>query len=90
VFVFFSTKIYRTQRPVAPCKERYFEVPYVPSMYLAEFDSNPVVLGSVADPDPGSGTILTPGSGMGKKLGSGSGVINPENISDNVETIFWV
>jgi hypothetical protein len=57
-------------------------------MYLAEFDSNPVVLGSAADPDPGSGTILTPGSGMGKKLGSGSGMINPENISDNVETIF--
>jgi hypothetical protein len=26
---------------------------------------------SVADPDPGSGAFLTPGSGMGKKSGSG-------------------
>ncbi len=34
---------------------------------LAEFDSNLVVLGSVADPDAGSGTFLTPGSGIGKK-----------------------
>jgi hypothetical protein len=26
---------------------------------------------SVADPDPGSGALLNPGSGMGKKSGSG-------------------
>jgi hypothetical protein len=26
-----------------------------------------MVLNSVADPDPGSGAFLTPGSGMGKK-----------------------
>ncbi len=73
MFVFFSTKIYRTQRPVVPCKERFSKY----SMYLAEFDSNLVVLGSVADPDPGSGTFLTPGSGMGKKL-------DPEHISGSV------
>jgi hypothetical protein len=33
--------------------------------------------GSVADPDPGFGAFLTPGSGMGKKTGSGSGIIFP-------------
>ena len=27
---------------------------------------------SVADPDPGSGAFLTPGSGMGRKSGSGT------------------
>jgi hypothetical protein len=34
----------------------------------------------VADPDPESGAFLTPGSGMGKKLGSGSGMNNPDQI----------
>jgi hypothetical protein len=29
---------------------------------------------TVADPDPGSVAFLTPGSGMGKKSGSGSGM----------------
>jgi hypothetical protein len=29
------------------------------------------VIHSVADPDPVSGAFLTPGSGMGKKSGSG-------------------
>ncbi len=29
---------------------------------------------SVADPDPGSGAFLTPGSGMGRKSTSGSGI----------------
>jgi hypothetical protein len=33
---------------------------------------------SVADPDPDSGAFLTPGSGMGKK--SGSGMNNPDHI----------
>jgi hypothetical protein len=32
-------------------------------------ESVKVVLSSVADPDPGSGAFLTPGSGMGKKSG---------------------
>ncbi len=31
--------------------------------------------------DPGSGTFLTPGSGMGKKLGSGFRMNNPDRIS---------
>ena len=40
--------------------------------------------------DPGSGAFLTPKSGMGKKSGSGSGMNNPDHISENLETIFWV
>jgi hypothetical protein len=31
---------------------------------------------------------MDPGSGMGKKLGSGSGMNNPDHISENLETIF--
>jgi hypothetical protein len=27
---------------------------------------------------------------MGKKSGSGSGINNPDNISESLETIFWV
>jgi hypothetical protein len=30
--------------------------------------------------DPGSCGFLTPGSGMGKKSGSGSGMNNPDHI----------
>jgi hypothetical protein len=45
---------------------------------------------SVADPDPGSGAFLTPGSGMDKKSGSGSGMNNPDHIFESLETIFWV
>jgi hypothetical protein len=41
------------------------------------------------DPDPGSGAFLTPGSRMGKKSGSGSGMINPDHISKSLENIFW-
>jgi hypothetical protein len=36
---------------------------------------------SVADPDPGFGACLTPGSGIGKKSGSGSWMNNPDHIS---------
>ncbi len=43
----------------------------------------------VADPDPGSGAFLTPGSGIGKKSGSGSGINNPDYISESLITIFW-
>jgi hypothetical protein len=32
---------------------------------------------------------LTPGYGIGKKSGSGSGMNNPDHISDSLETIFW-
>jgi hypothetical protein len=50
-------------------------------------------LGSVADPDPGSGAFLTPGSGVGKKSdpdpASRSGMNNPDHISERLETIFW-
>jgi hypothetical protein len=37
---------------------------------------------SVADPDPGSGAFLTPGSGIGKNFntGSRSGMNNPDHI----------
>jgi hypothetical protein len=45
---------------------------------------------SVADPDSGSGAFLTPGSGIGKKLGSGSGMTNPDHISESLRTIFWI
>ncbi len=45
---------------------------------------------SVADPDPGSGAFLTPGSGMSKKSGSGSGMNNPDHISESLETSFGV
>jgi hypothetical protein len=47
---------------------------------------------SVADPDPGSGDFLTPGSGMGEKQhldpGSGSGMNNPDHISESLEINF--
>ncbi len=45
---------------------------------------------NVADPDPGSGAFLTPGSGMGKKSRSGSGMNIPDHISESLETILWV
>jgi hypothetical protein len=38
---------------------------------------------------PGSAAFLTPGSGMGKKSGSGYGMNNTEYISESLETIFW-
>ncbi len=40
----------------------------------------------IRDPVP----FLTPGSGMGKKSGSGSGMNNPYPISENLETNFRV
>jgi hypothetical protein len=47
---------------------------------------------SVADPYPESGAFLTldPGSGMGKKSKSGSGISILDHISESLETIFWV
>jgi hypothetical protein len=39
--------------------------------------------------DPGSGVFDPgPGSEMGKKSGSGSGMNNPNHISESIETIF--
>jgi hypothetical protein len=46
------------------------------------------MLYSVADPDPGSGAFLAPGSGISKK--SGSGMNNPDHISENLKNNFWV
>jgi hypothetical protein len=48
------------------------------------------VISNVADPDPGSGHLLTPGSEMGKKSRSGSGMNIPDHISESLGTIFWV
>jgi hypothetical protein len=50
----------------------------------------PIHFSSGADPDPGSGAFLTPGSGLGKKSRSGSGMNIPDLISESLETIFWV
>jgi hypothetical protein len=33
---------------------------------------------------------LNPGSGMGKKSRSGSGMNNPDHISESLKTIVWV
>jgi hypothetical protein len=44
---------------------------------------------SVADQDPRSVAFLTPGSWMGKRAGFGSGSNNPD-ISESLETIFWI
>jgi hypothetical protein len=44
---------------------------------------------SVADPNPGSGASLTPGSGIrdgGKKSGSGMNI--PDHFSESLETVF--
>jgi hypothetical protein len=49
-----------------------------------------IIVSSAADPDPRSGAFLTPGSGMGIKLGSESGMNNSDHISESLETIFWV
>ncbi len=47
-----------------------------------------IYMTSVADPDPGSGGFLNPGSRMGKKSRSGSGMSFPHHISESLETIF--
>jgi hypothetical protein len=44
----------------------------------------------LAHPDPGPFGPLDPGSGMGKKSGSGPGLNNSDYISDSLETIFCV
>jgi hypothetical protein len=51
---------------------------------------------SVADPDPGYGAFLTPGSGIGKKSirypdpESGSGMNTWYHMSESLENFFWV
>jgi hypothetical protein len=39
---------------------------------------------------PGSGALLTSGSGMGKNQDPGSGMNNPDHISESLKTFFWV
>ncbi len=50
--------------------------------------------GSVADPDPGSGAFLTPGSGIRGpewvKIRIRIRDENPDHISECLETILWV
>jgi hypothetical protein len=45
---------------------------------------------SIADPDPGSGAFMPPGSGMGKISGFVTGMNNPDHISESLETIIWI
>ncbi len=52
------------------------------------FDLKNTLIVSVANPDPGSGAFLTPGSGMGRKSASRSGMNNPDHIFKSLETIF--
>ncbi len=40
--------------------------------------------------DPMPFWLLNPGSEMGKKSGSGSGMNNSDNFSKSLETILWV
>jgi hypothetical protein len=44
-----------------------------------------ILVSRVADPDPGSGAFLTPGSGMGKKSRSGSGMNILDHTSESLE-----
>jgi hypothetical protein len=57
---------------------------------VSKAQSSDFLKNSFANPDPGSGAYLTPKSGMGKKSVSGSGMNNPDHISESLETIFWV
>ncbi len=81
-------------------KVGFFVVPFEQSLESISFAqknkniplTNPIalVLGSVADPDPGSGDVLTPGSGIrdGKKSGSRMNI--PDHFYDSLETVFRV
>jgi hypothetical protein len=53
------------------------------------------LLGSVEDPDPGSGAffdawVRDPGWVKNQDPGPGSGLDSPNHISESLETIFWV
>jgi hypothetical protein len=57
------------------------------------FPLHPIAI-SVADPDPGSGAFLIPGSGMGRKSASGSGIRDEQPGSYFLELrnhflVFW-
>jgi hypothetical protein len=54
--------------------------------------NNTKIRSSVADPNPGSGAFLTPGSGMGRESqhsDPGSGMNNPDHNFSSLESIFW-
>ncbi len=59
-------------------------------LMIIDFKKACCTFGSVADPDPGSGTFwpLDPGSGIGNKSGSGSGMNNTDHISESEKKIF--
>ncbi len=42
-------------------------------------------MASFVDPDSGSGAFFTPGSGIREKSGSGSGMNNPDHISESLK-----
>jgi hypothetical protein len=44
---------------------------------------------SISVADPGYDASWIPGSGLGKKSRSGSGMNMPDHISESLETIFW-
>jgi hypothetical protein len=64
----------------------YTWIPDSATLINADPDPKLWVKNNVADPE--SGAFLTPGSGMGKKSGSGSGMKNPDHISAILETVF--
>ncbi len=66
----------------------YFAVRQIATHSL-NFEKLYMVRSSVADPSPVSGAFLTPGSGLRKKSISGSGVNNPDHISESLEIIFF-
>jgi hypothetical protein len=61
---------------------------YTLALHWVELDKDPFPDRRALDADPGPAAFLTPGSGMGKKSGSGSGMNNPDHISESLETIF--
>ncbi len=56
------------------------------SAFFLNAGTKPVLRIRIRDPVP----FLPPGSGMGKKSGSRSGMNNPDHISESLETVFWV
>ncbi len=54
-------------------RQRYDQTDLRGVDFFVLFPLHPIAI-SVADPDPGSGAFLTPGSGMGRKSASGSGI----------------
>jgi hypothetical protein len=59
----------------------FFDFRFLKNLVLIRIQIQHKALISVADPDPGSGALLTPGSGMNNHL---------DHISESLETIFWV